>query len=109
FVVNDYREAGTYGGQHGMVLENGLPSTGSVTVNRARGHVYDLVTEKEVPATAGKGKLSWTVNLAPCDGGVFLAMPEAIGSVKLKAPHSLPRGAKVELAVSINDTSGKFI
>ena len=52
FVVNDHREAGSYVGQHGMVMENGLPSEGEVSLLRGSGHVYDLVNGREVPAKA---------------------------------------------------------
>jgi hypothetical protein len=36
FVVNDHREYGSYVGQHGLVMENGLPSKGIVSLKRNR-------------------------------------------------------------------------
>jgi hypothetical protein len=109
FVVNDHREAGTYVGQHGLVMENGLPSTGTITLKREGGHVYDLVAGRRVVSVSVDGKTSWPVNLGPCDGAVFLVAPEAIAAVKLKAPHSVPQGAKVDVEVTVADASNRAV
>jgi hypothetical protein len=109
FAVNDRREFGTYVGQHGLVMENGLPSEGTLSLRREAGHVYDLLLGREVQATVEGGKLKWPVNLGPCAGGVFLVSPEAISSVKVKAPHSVPRGEKVDVGVTITNASGKAV
>jgi hypothetical protein len=109
FVVNDNREFGTYVGQHGLVMENGLPSAGSISVRREDGHVYDLMSQREVSAVARDGKLMWPVSLAPCDGHVFLVAPAAITAVKIKAPHSVPLGAKVDMEVTVADASNRAV
>ena len=54
FLVNDRREYGQYVGQHGLVMENGLPSQAVVAINRPGGFVYDLVGGRQVAATAGE-------------------------------------------------------
>jgi hypothetical protein len=109
FVVNDHREFGTYVGQHGMVMENGLPSAGELTLNRRSGHVYDLVGGHEISADTRENKLHWPVSLAPCDGRVYLVTPESISAVKLTAPDSIVRGNPVSVSAQIDDQSGKPI
>ena len=54
FAINDRREFGDYVGQHGLVMENGLPSEAVLTVRRPGGTVYDLVDHRVVPATTGE-------------------------------------------------------
>src|SRR6185295_4406514 len=51
FVVNDHREAGTYVGQHGLVMENGLPSTANIVFAPGQPRIaYDLTKgEREAP------------------------------------------------------------
>ncbi|MFM8220383.1 MAG: hypothetical protein ACKOJF_15830, partial [Planctomycetaceae bacterium] len=72
FLVNDRREFGTYVGQHGLVMEQGLPSEATVSVLRTGGHVYDLLTSQPVESTSHKGQLHWRAAVGPCDGGLFL-------------------------------------
>jgi hypothetical protein len=109
FVVNDRREFGTYVGQHGVVMENGLPSAGELTLRRTGGHVYDLVASREVPATARGEKLQWPVNLGPCDGRVFLVTPQPIAAVTLAVPDTAERGGKLEVTLTVNDDKGHAI
>ncbi len=54
FLVNDRREYGQYVGQHGLVMENGLPATAAVAVRRSGGAVYDLVHNRPVAAAWSK-------------------------------------------------------
>jgi len=109
FVVNDQREFGSYVGQHGLVMDNGVPSSGELTLNRPTGHVYDLVRGGEVPAYSRENKLRWPVNLGPCDGRVYAITSEAIAAVKLAAPDSAARGSAVSLNVQIEDHSERAI
>lgn len=109
FLVNDYREPGTYVGQHGMVMENGLPSSGTVTFQRDGGAVYDLVSSREVPATSSGGQLSWKVDLAPCDGRIYLITPSAIHETRIQAPHSVPLGARMDLEISLVNCEGEVV
>jgi hypothetical protein len=109
FVVNDHREFGTYVGQHCIVMENGLPSAGDIILNRPTGSVYDLVASQEVAATVRDGKLTWPVNLAPCDGRVFLITPQRIAAVKLAAPDTVARGGRLEVNITIADETGRAI
>jgi hypothetical protein len=107
FVVNDRREAGSYVGQHGLVMENGLPGEGEVVLVRQAGHVYDLTAGREVPAAARDGMLRWQVKLAPCDGSVFMITPRPIAGVKLTAPDSAMTGVAIPVSITITDDAGK--
>ncbi len=109
FVVNDRREFGTYIGQHGLVMENGLPSAGEISLTRKSGHVYDLRASREVPVTAREGKLRWPVNLGPCDGGIFLATSNAIHSVVINAGATACTCDPFKITVNINDADGAAI
>jgi hypothetical protein len=106
FVVNDHREFGTYVGQHGLVMENGLPSAGDVSMARSAGHVYDLLTNREVNASAKQGGLQWPVKLGPCEGGVFLVTPKAIDAVQIQAAESVAAGNRLPITIAVVDSSG---
>jgi len=101
FVVNDHREFGTYVGQHGLVMDNGLPSNGEVSLSGKKGRVYDLVASREVRAETRAGRLSWPVNLGPGDGGVFLVTPVAINSVTVTSDTTARRRVPLKVAVKI--------
>lgn len=107
FVVNDHREPGDYVGQHGLTMDNGLPSAGELTLARASGHVYDLVAGRAAPAAAREGRLRWNVSLGPCDGRVYLVAPQPIAAVRLTAPESAKRGDALPVRVSVTDPSGQ--
>lgn len=115
FVVNDRREFGDYVGQHGLVMENGLPTTAELRLRSAakQPHVYDLVAHREVAnAKMEGGFLSFRAAgnekaLAPGDGRMFLITPEALHHVEVKVPETAARGKAATLAVSILDPSGK--
>ncbi|MEO6788241.1 MAG: hypothetical protein ABI318_19125 [Chthoniobacteraceae bacterium] len=107
FVVNDHGEAGDYVGQHGLVMENGLPAEAEISIHRAAGHVYDLVAGREVAATPRDGRLRWPVQLGPCEGGVFLVAPKPIGGVRIAAADSAKRGSALKMAVIVADDTGQ--
>ncbi|MCZ2342367.1 MAG: hypothetical protein LC104_11310 [Bacteroidales bacterium] len=107
FVVNDHREAGNYVGQHGLVLDSGLPSTGSLTLRRQNVHVYDLTAQRAVRATTRDGTTTWPVTLGPCDGNVFLVANRAIEQVQLKIPQSATLGQSVTCGVRITDAASQ--
>jgi hypothetical protein len=54
-------------------------------------------------------EVKWEAQLGPCEGDVFLATPEPIADVKLKAPHFVPLGANADVEVSIIDSSKRPI
>ncbi len=103
FVVNDRREFGTYVGQHGLVMEDGLPSEGTLTVQSNRGHVYDLLTNREVQASRSGATLNWPIKLGPCAGGLFLVTPTPISSVKVAGKEKTQAGQALEFVISVVD------
>lgn len=107
FVVNDRREYGDYVGQHGLVMENGLPSDAVVTVRRGEGTVYDLLSHQEVSARAKDGALHWDVHLGPCDGWVYLVTPKPIAAVRVAVPPQVERGASAAALIEVVDAAGK--
>jgi hypothetical protein len=109
FVVNDHREFGTYVGQHGLVMENALPSSGEITLNRPAGHVYDLVAGREVPFALRENKLHWTASLAPGDGRAYLVTPQPIAQIKITSPESAALDSEVQVALEIADPAGRRV
>ena len=105
FVMNDRRALGSYVGQHGLVMENGLPSQGTVRLSRTGLHLYDLVAERHVPTTERDGATWLPVDLGPCEGGVFLATPRPIEQVQIEAPAKAALGTAIELTITITDAS----
>lgn len=105
FLINDRREFGSYVGQHGLVMENGLPSSGTLTFPKEPpAHLYDLLSGREMPFNAEKGL---SIRLGPCDGRLLMALPRPIAGVSLTAPDSARPGDRVKLSLSVEDPGGK--
>lgn len=109
FLLNDHREYGQYVGQHGLVMENGLPSKAVVSLNRPTGVVYDLVEGRQMAARQEKGKLLIDAALGPCDGRMYMIVPRAIDGVKLQSPATAPRGSEAKVAIEVVDAEGRPI
>lgn len=107
FVINDKRTFGDYIGQYGKVMEKGLPITGTVTVRRKVGAVYDPVEGKAVPFEYTRGKTVIPVRFSSSGGKLFLLLPEKIGRIKLDIPFSAKNGGIIQLKISLETVSGK--
>lgn len=107
FAVNDLREYGDYVGQHGLVMENGLPSDTVISVSRNGGVVYDLVSHKQVKANAEDGKLAIGAHVEPCGGRLFMIVDKAIGETKISGPENAVRGQQVTMNVTVSDVDGQ--
>jgi len=105
FVVNDKREFGNYVGQHGLVMENGVPSSGVVSLKAEAANVYELTgTQFIVPKRSADGVMSWPVDLGPCDGRIFMVLPKPLLGLKLEVPENAVVGNSAKIAVSITTT-----
>jgi len=105
FAINDRREFGTYVGRHGLVMENGLPSSGILTfIQNPPRHVYDLVAGVEVPVGDGH---RLPIALGPCDGRLLMGLPRAIAGVTVAVPASAKPGTRAALDLSVDDSEGK--
>lgn len=103
FVVNDHRENGSYVGQHGLVMENGLPSKGIVSLKAESANVYELTgTRFIVPKRGDDGSMSWPVELGPCDGRIFMVMPKPLLGIQLDVPENatLNNAAKITARIT---------
>ncbi len=110
FLINDHREFGDYVGHHGRVMERGLPSESTITVQRTAGHVYDLVHHREVSGVSrNEGQTLWNVALGPADGGIYMLTDKAVKDVVLELPEDAKSGIAVSISLSVTDESGKPI
>ncbi|MCB1229809.1 MAG: hypothetical protein KDN19_06065, partial [Verrucomicrobiae bacterium] len=109
FAVNDHREAGTYVGNYGRVMENSLPSQAKLKFRRASGHVYDLMEQREVQATAKEGTtgIEIPVELGPCEGRVYLVTDRPVEQLMIDVPELVSPSEEVKLGVTIADAEGK--
>ncbi|MCP5538586.1 MAG: hypothetical protein H7A52_00380 [Akkermansiaceae bacterium] len=104
FAINDRREFGAYVGPHGLVMENGLPSSATLTIPDGKDkHVYDLLAGHEIPMRDGR----FPVSLGPCDGRLFLVTPAALGILALSMPESAKPGESVEVKITLDDESNQ--
>ncbi|MCA9115616.1 MAG: hypothetical protein KDA79_11065, partial [Planctomycetaceae bacterium] len=110
FVVNDHREYGDYVGHHGLVMENGLPSAGTLTVQHPGGTVYDLLASRAVPATAANGELKFDIELGPCDGGIYLITERPLARIDARATaESVPAGGEITVTATVQDDRGQTV
>ena len=106
FVINDKREYGSYVGQHGLVMENGLPASGVVSLKAESANVYELTgTQFIVPKRGEDGSMSWKVDLGPGDGKIFLVLPKPLLGLKLDVPESATAGQKAAVKLEITSTA----
>jgi hypothetical protein len=109
FAVNDHREAGTYVGTYGMVMENGLPSKTGLRLLRGDGHVYDLLEKRKVKVAREDGELKIPVQLGPCEGRLFMVTERPVEALHLKAPKTAGIGSSVPIALTITDAGGSAV
>lgn len=108
FVVNDNREFGNYVGQHGLVMENGLPSSGVLSIKQEAANVYDITRGGFiVPKRGEDGSVSWRVDLGPCDGRIFMVTPKPLLGIALDVPPTATCGNKVSVKATITTTQEK--
>ena len=106
FVVNDRREYGQYVGQHGAVMENGLPAEAVLGISRRGGHVYDLVESRPLVAREKRPWLLTDVQLGPCDGRLYMVTSRPIEQVRVEGPGEVARGQAATLAIAVTDAAG---
>lgn len=104
FVVNDRREYGTYVGQHGLVMENGLPSSGHITLPTQDANIYDLTRGSQIIPQRINDGVSWQVDLGPCDGRIYMITPKPLIQLSATAPEMAKAGNTAAIAVTITDT-----
>ncbi len=109
FAVNDKRTFGGYVGQHGLVMEKGLAASAEVQVKRSAGHVYDLLTHREIKTEMVAGDLRFASELEPGGGRVYMVVDQAIARVELAAAKKARRGRRLQIRASIVDGQGKNI
>lgn len=107
FAINDRRDFGDYVGQHGKVMERGLPCKAKVMVRRPGAVVYDMLAHEEVKTVQAAGGLSFDVALAPGEGRVYLLVPRRIASVTIDATAEVRRKDRAEIRVRVTDASGR--
>ncbi len=109
FVINDRRTFGDYYGQYGLVMEKGMPNSGTVTLNRRTGAVYDLTRQKAVPFQDNGRSTAIPVAFDNAGGNLFLVLPEAIVEVTLKIPETAERGKGFPLEAAVTGRGGNVI
>lgn len=107
FTINDHRTYGDYVGQYQKVMEKGLPSTTTVSLNRVAGIVYDLTRQRKVETKTANQRLQFEVALEGGGGNLFLVMDEAVGPLQLAHPQSVRRKGQLTLNITLNHASGK--
>ncbi len=105
FAINDRREAGTYVGQHDLVLENGLPTQATLTLHQDSASLYDLTRGTLiVPQRDDTGSLRWKVDLGPCEGRIYMILPKPLLQIQADLPATAKRGNRAELHISLTTT-----
>lgn len=107
FALNDRREYGLYVGQHGLVMESGLPTDATLEIARD-GYVYDLVDHREVNS-GGDGATSIDRHFGPCEGRVFMITERPITGVRITAPRQAEPGQSIIVAAEVLADNGERI
>lgn len=107
FAVNDRRTYGDYVGQHGNVMEKGLPLSSTLWVNREDVHVYDVLAGKAVPVEPGAPGTRWESSFGPGEGRLFMITPRPVSSVRVETARRRNSDRKAEVKVSVLDDNGR--
>ncbi len=106
FAINDHRTFGTYVGQHGLVQEDGLPSTARIHVRRKTGHVYDLLASRKVVQVELDSGIAIDTRLGPAEGQLFLIANQPIARVAISGGKTCARGNRFDLSIRIESAEG---
>ncbi len=106
FAINDRREAGSYVGHHGLVLENGLPTTGLLQINLENANLYDLTRHSLVlPRRNEEGTLTLPLELGPGEGRLWMILPKPLLQLAVDLPATATCGniAKITAMLTLTD------
>lgn len=107
FAINDRREFGDYVGQHGKVMERGLPCRARLTVRRPGVIAYDLLAHQEVKTTQTASGLSFDATLGPGEGRVYLLVPRRIAKLTIATAPTVRRNGRAEITIRVSDEGGR--
>ncbi len=103
FAVNDKREAGTYVGGYGHVMEDGVPAETTLSLRRKSGFVYDLVNSRQASPDTTSDGLAIPVALGPCEGRLLMVTDRPLRAVEIAAPKESELGQSVQIDISVTD------
>ncbi len=103
FAVNDRREFGSYVGDYGLTMENGLPSETQIQLERRSGHVYDLLAHREMSIETNDDAIEFPLSLGPCEGRVFMVTERPIRDVVVTVPETTAPGQTVTFEFAVTD------
>ncbi|MBT3374102.1 MAG: LamG domain-containing protein [Lentisphaerae bacterium] len=109
FVLNDRRTIGAYVGQHGLVMEKGVPVDGSITVQGTGRTVYDLLANTAVPAPSVDGQQRISCALGPGAGNIYMVCEQPITTVTVTVPGTVRKGSSMDLSVSVCDATDELV
>ncbi|WP_395751831.1 LamG domain-containing protein [Prosthecobacter sp.] len=106
FVMNDRREAGTYVGQHGKVMESGLPVVASLNLGQEKMNVYDLTQSRFLLPKREDSGLIIPLQLGPAEGRVLLLSPSPLIEMQLDVPVVGTCGNVAEVRIGLTTSGG---
>jgi hypothetical protein len=109
FVVNDHRTFGHYIGQHGLVMEDGLPSNARITFRDNEGAVFDLLTHQPLKVENEGGQMSFNVKLGPGEGRIFAVLDSSPAKLAVNAPAEVKRGASIHCDIALLDGKNQAV
>jgi len=107
FAINDKRVFGGYVGHHGLVMEDGVAASATMTLRRPGAVVYDPLARVQVKTQTVAGATQWQVDLGPGEGRVYLVTPRPIASVVIRPPEGARLGGKAAVGVAVLDDRGQ--
>ena len=109
FALNDRRTFGDYVGQHGKVMERGLPLVGEIVLPAAKPFVYDLTIHRQATTRRQGDQLLVTCGLGPGGGSIYLLLPQALGETRIAAPPAARRGETVRIVAEVLAAQGAVV
>jgi len=108
FVINDKRRAGNYVGQFGNVLEEGVPQSVKVEIKSNENFVlYDMLEQNILASKRIDDKLTFNLELGPCEGRIIALYPRPISDISVSGPKEIMRNGNFKLYVDFLDKANE--
>jgi len=85
------------------------PITGDVQLAPGAYTIYDLFSQREVPARTVNGRTTLSVDLRSVEGRIYALLPGAIAGVTLAAPDTVSLGGQAPVTVRVLGNDGQAL
>ncbi len=104
FIVNNKREAGDYVGRFNRVLERGIPTETTITLNQSEGVIYDIINGEMIETIKNqKNQIEIPLILGPGEGQILMITPKPVHKIMITNKNKVTKGNSLSSSIQILD------